>query len=265
MSIIDESSDMKRVQFSHANGFPASSYKYLLNLLDNTQINFIEKLGHGDYPLNKDLYNFADELIESIKNEYSEPIIGIGHSLGGVVTLLAASERPDLFKNVIVLDPPLFSKRKRYVIWLLRKIGLTDWLGVTKKAKKRRINFSNLEEVRKIYQQKTLFKKFHKRCFEDYLKYGFKQTGECVELAFSSEIEADIFRYIQTKVPTNLNKLNGVLIYGNHSDTFQKSDMKWWKRNFPNFEIISFEGGHLFPFEKPEETAKLLNKFISEN
>jgi len=256
---------MNKVQFSHGNGFPSSSYSYLFELLDNVQVNFIEKTGHGDYPLNKDLYNFADELIESIETAYSEPIIGLGHSLGGVVTLLAASERPDLFKKVIVLDPVLFSKRKRYVIWLLIKLGFTDWLGVTKKAKKRRTHFSNLEEVRNSYQEKTLFKRFHNKCFEDYLEHGFTQSEEGVELAFSSKIEADIFRYIQTKVPANLDKLDGVLIYGNHSDTFQKSDMKWWKRNFPNFEIISFEGGHLFPFENPEETAKLLNKYISDN
>ena len=265
MSIIDESQNINKVQFSHGNGFPASSYNYLLEMLDNTKINFIEKMGHGKYPLNKDLYNFADELIESIETAYTEPIIGVGHSLGGVVTLLAASKRPDLFKKVIALDPVLFSKRKRYLIWLLRKIGITDWLGVTKKAKKRRIHFSSLEEVRNIYKQKSLFKRFHPNCFEDYLKCGFTQTKEGVELAFSSEVEADVFRYIQIKIPPDLDKLKGVLIYGKYSDTFQKADMKWWERNFPNFEIISIDGGHLFPFEKPKETVKLLNQHISDS
>lgn len=57
---------MKKIQFSHANGFPASSYTYLFELLNDTQINFVEKMGHGDFPLNKDLNNFAEELIESI-------------------------------------------------------------------------------------------------------------------------------------------------------------------------------------------------------
>lgn len=47
-----------------------------------------------------------------------------------------------------------------------------------------------------------------------------------VELAFSSEVEANVFRYIQTKIPPNLDKLDEVLIYGNSSDTFWKSDMK---------------------------------------
>ena len=256
---------MNKVQFSHANGFPAGSYTYLFELLNNTQVNFVEKFGHNDYPLNKSLDNFADELIASIEKQYNEPIIGIGHSLGGMVTLLASSKRPDLFKKVIVLDPVLFSKRKRYIVWLAQKIGFTDWHSIIKKAKKRRTHFSNIEAVRNIYQQKTLFKKFHPKCFDDYLKHGFTQSENGVELAFSSKIEADIFRYIQLKVPPNLDKLNGVLIYGNNSDTFWKSDMKWWKRNFPNFEMVTFEGSHLFPFEKPEETANLLNKYISEN
>jgi len=256
---------MNKVQFSHANGFPARSYSYLLELLNNTKVNFVEKFGHGDYRFNKDLNNFADELIESIENYSSEPVIGIGHSLGGVVTLLAATRRPELFKKVILLDPVLFSKRKRIVVWLFLKVGVTDWHNIIKKTVRRRTHFSDQKEIRKIYQNKKLFKRFHPRCFDDYLKYGFKTTERGVELTFSSEIEAEIFRYIQLKVPPNIDKLNGVLIYGKYSDTFWKSDMKWWKRKFPNFEIVSFKGGHLFPFEKPEETAQLLNKYISGN
>ena len=134
---------MNKVHFSHANGFPASSYNYLFKLLNNVQINFIEKMGHGDYPLNKDLNNFADELITSIEKEFIEPVIGIGHSTGGVVTVLAASKRPELFKKIIVLDPVLFSKRKRYLIWLFQKIGFTDWMKITKQAIKRRTHFSD--------------------------------------------------------------------------------------------------------------------------
>ncbi len=204
-------------------------------------------------------------MIESIEKAHSEPIIGMGHSSGGVVTILAASKRPELFKKVIVLDPVLFSKRKRYLIWLFLTIGFTDWLPLTKKAKRRKTHFIDMKEARDYFKRKKLFKGFHPQCFEAYLKHGLIQSENGVDLAFSSDVEADIFRYTQIKVPPNLDKLNGVLIYGNNSDTFQKSDMMWWKRNFPNFEIVSFPGGHLFPFEKPEETAKLLNKYISIN
>jgi len=222
-------------------------------------------MGHGDYPLDKDLNNLADELITSIEKEFIQPVIGIGHSTGGVVTVLAASKRPELFKKIIVLDPVLFSKRKRYLIWLFQKIGFTDWMKITKQAINRRTHFSDLNKVRSIYRQKPLFKRFHHKCFDDYLKHGFIQSDDGVELAFSSKVEADIFRYPQIKVPPNLDKLTGVLVYGKYSDTFWKSDVNWWRKHFSNFEIVSFEGRHLFPFEKPKETAKLINKYLSKD
>ena len=40
------------------------------------------------------------------RNAGGSAIIGIGHSLGGILTFLAAYRRPELFKGIIMLDPP---------------------------------------------------------------------------------------------------------------------------------------------------------------
>lgn len=113
-------------------------------------------MGHGNFPLNKDLNNFADELIEDIEKKQNLPVIGVGHSTGGVVTLLAAVKRLDLFSKIILIDPVLFSSQKRFGIWLFQKSGLGNFLGFTRKAMKRRTHFSTLEEATLYFQSKTV-------------------------------------------------------------------------------------------------------------
>ncbi|MFQ5965852.1 MAG: alpha/beta fold hydrolase [Candidatus Scalinduaceae bacterium] len=253
---------MAVIQFSHANGFPAKSYSYLFELLSPHQVFFVEKMGHGNFPLNKDLNNFADELIEDIEKKQNLPVIGVGHSTGGVVTLLAAVKRRDVFSKIILIDPVLFSSQKRFGIWLLQKLGLGDFLGSTRKAMKRRTHFSTLEEATQYFQSKPLFRNFHPRSFQGYIDHGIISSQNGLELSFSAKVEADIFRYTQIFIPHESFNLSGTLIYGDKSSIFWPSDVKWWKKKFLRFQLISFPGGHLFPFEEPEATAKLINKLI---
>lgn len=249
-----------KIQFSHANGLPASTYSYLFDKLDNAQVTFLEKMGHGDYPVEIGLAQLADELIATIEQNETQPVVGMGHSAGGVVTLIAASKRPELFSKLILLDPVLFSKRKRLVIELFRQIGMGDFLGPTKRTMVRRSQFEHHQAAFDYFGTKTLFKNFHPECFKDYIQHGLKPAEQGVELAFSVAVEADIFRSVGTRVPANIDKLDGVLIYGGQSQLFWSSDARWWQKHFPNFKLIAFEGEHLFPLEQPDALAGVLNR-----
>lgn len=253
---------MKQIQFSHANGFPGSSYNHLFSLLPEYKINYVEKMGHGDYPLNNNLNNYAEELIQDIEKSHDRPIIGMGHSAGAIVTLIAAALRPDLFQHVILLDPVLFSKRKRYALKLARKMGLIDKITPAARAAKRKAHFESREAAKDYFSTKALFKRFHPNCFNDYIQYGLIDSSVGVELAISADIEADIFRNVLLDAPKYLKKVQGTVIYGDSSDLFEKGDKNWWQRNFQNMELLSFEGGHLFPFESPNETADVLRGIL---
>jgi surfactin synthase thioesterase subunit len=73
--------------FAHANGFPAKTYTKLFSLLeDEFEIGFIEKIGHNPkFPVTDNWDCLKNELREEIEKRYSQPIIGIGHSLGGIL------------------------------------------------------------------------------------------------------------------------------------------------------------------------------------
>lgn len=259
----DEDSLMTQIQFSHANGFPGSSYTYLFSLLPDNPVNYVEKMGHGDYPLNGDLRNYANELIADIERKQQAPVIGMGHSAGAVVTLIAAALRPDLFQQVILLDPVLFSARKRYLLKLIKKMGLMDKVSPAQRAAKRRAQFDSRDHAREYLAQKNLFKTFHPACFDDYINYGLIDTDSGVELSISPEIEADIFRNVLLQAPKCLKRVPGTVIYGKKSDLFGRGEKKWWQRNFPNMQLIGFDGGHLFPFEQPNKTALVLRPILN--
>lgn len=256
---------MKQIQFSHANGFPGSSYNYLFNQLSGIEVSYVEKMGHGDYPLNNDLKNYAQELIDTVEKQQSFPLIGAGHSAGAVVTLMAAALRPDLFDQVILLDPVLFSKRKRYLLKLMKGLGMLDKITPAQRAERRRAQFKNREEARVYFSTKALFKPFHPACFDDYINYGLETCDGGLRLSISPEIEADIFRNVPLRAPKWLKQVRGTLIFGKHSDLFSQSDKKWWQRNFPHIQIREIDGGHLFPFEKPDETAEMLQQLLTGN
>lgn len=251
-----------KIQFSHANGFPGSCYTYLFSLMPEVEVSYVEKMGHGDYPLNSNLRNYAEELIADIQKKHQAPVVGIGHSAGAVVTLIAAALKPELFSQIVLLDPVLFSKRKRYALRLCKALGIIDRITPAGRAAKRRAVFASRDEAAAYFQTKPLFRQFHPNCFENYIQYGLEDHDGGVRLSIDPDIEADVFRNVLLNAPRCLKRVKGTVIYGRHSHLFNRSDKRWWQRNFPEMMMVGFDGGHLFPFEQPQSTADYLKQIL---
>ena len=115
---------MASIQFSHANGFPAPVYEPFLRHFSQHDIHAIPVLGEGKYTIRNSWKSLARELIDTIEARQTGPVVGIGHSLGGVATFWAAQQRPDLFSHVFLLDPPIFQWSARMLSGLTRVIGI---------------------------------------------------------------------------------------------------------------------------------------------
>ncbi len=253
---------MKKIHFSHANGFPAKSYDYFFSHLPYTEIDSINTMGHSNYPIRRNLSFLRDELIEYISRNNQEPIIGVGHSSGGAATLFAAAKRPELFEQVILIDPVALGGRKRFAIELSKKMGLWKRFSPVNKASKRRNQFKDHEEASDYYSQKALFKNFHPNSYKHYIEHGLKLVDEGYELVFSPQVEAEIFNNVPTHIPKDLSQVKGTILYAKYSNIFGQSDINWWKKKHPHFDLICFDGYHLFPFEQPEAAAKAINQII---
>jgi pimeloyl-ACP methyl ester carboxylesterase len=254
---------MTVIQFSHANGFPAKSYSYLFQHLPNYKISFVNQFGHDpNYLITQNWDHLTQQLIHDIEKKAISPVIGVGHSLGGVLTLFAAAQRPDLFKKIILLDAPLLSSQKRLTVWIAKSVGYFKRSGLVKKARTRRTGFDSYDDAKDYFSHKALFKSFHHQIFSDYVQHGLKPCEGGYELAYSSQVESDIFNTMPIAIPRSAFQVQGNLIYSKRPDVLAPSDLKWWKRRFKQFQFLPFEGGHLFPMENPQKLAQLLDQLI---
>jgi pimeloyl-ACP methyl ester carboxylesterase len=258
------------INFVHANGFPAESYRTLFNYLPK-QYHVIahEKYGHNEkYPVQNNWQPLVDELIYFVKQQLEthqqEQVINVGHSFGGVISFIAACQQPHLFKGLIMLDPPVVTGGTAFALNLLKKTRFNDKFGPAGKSKVRRTSWPLGTDVADLFARRNLFKNFDRRCLEDYVKCGIVEKNNQLELAFSAQVETDIFKNLATNLSAYKNKLQvpTTLIYADETDVFPHSFFKKFAKLNKSIHITTTPGGHMFPLEQPEKTAKLISDII---
>lgn len=254
------------LHFAHANGFPAGSYQQIFNPLPNDfEVHALTKFAHSErFPVNANLSNLVAELIDYLIHKVGNPVYAIGHSMGAVVSFMAACERPDLFKGVILLDPPIASGLARIAFRLLKYSPLIDKFSPAGKAKIRCQSWPIGTDLVAYFKAKALFKHFQLECIQDYVSAAIDEREGKLQLNFDAQIEASIYR----NVPHNLNQyykrlaVPGLLITGSHSDVCIPSFLATFLKKSKIEHLIFEEGGHMFPLEKPKQVAKLIEDRI---
>ncbi|EKE22879.1 MAG: Hydrolase, partial [uncultured bacterium] len=92
------------IHFAHANGVPSKVYQKLFDeLQDDYDIIYVPLLGRDKrYPVDNHWKSLTRQVIDSIvRQSQGRPVIGLGHSLGSVLTFQAALQRPELFSQMI--------------------------------------------------------------------------------------------------------------------------------------------------------------------
>ncbi|CEG57159.1 alpha/beta fold hydrolase [Legionella fallonii] len=247
------------IHFAHGNGFPALCYKQMFNYLEKQfDYCYIDRIGHDPkYPVGENWHNLIREVIDSVKKQAHQPVIAVGHSLGGVLSLLAAIEEPTLFKKVIMLDSPLIGPFKSNMVKLAKSLGIIDRVTPAHRTKERREYWQNREQLISYLRTRDLFKTFTDGCLNDYIKYGLEYKEDGFYLRFDRHIEYQIYRTIPHVIPQYQGKLAipAALIYGDKSTVVDRMDVRYMKNHF-NIKCFKTKGTHLFPMEYPETVAK---------
>ena len=253
------------INFVHANGFPAGSYRTFLKAFPSNYTTIAhEKFGHdGNYPIHNNWQYLVNELVDFIRKQ-DEKVICVGHSFGGVISFLAACQHPEMFRGLIMLDPPVFTGRLYWLINLAKKTPLIDKISPAGKAKTRRRHWPVNTNLVNNFARKQLFKDFDPRCLQDYVDSAVTIKNKRLELTFSPDVEADIFRHLPCNLFKFKNKLNvpAALIYGEKTNVIP---IRYFERfaNLNQIELKMFEnGGHMFPLEQPDKTATLIDKLV---
>lgn len=255
------------IHFAHANSFPAKTYNKLFSYLESDfEIGYLERHAHNPkFPVTDGWTRLADEVKAEIEQRYSRPVIGVGHSLGGILHFLAAVERPDLYKAIVLLDAPFVSRFRGAAVRTLKKFGLLDRIIPAHLSRFRRNRWQSADEAFDHFRNKPNFKNFDAEVLRDYVEHGTVKTDTGFELAFKPSIETHIYRTLPEsfyKLRKNLN-VPGIYIGGTHSREAKAAGLRSMMRTFP-FHYYFIEGSHLFPFERPEETALIIHKSLNQ-
>ena len=263
------------LHFLHANGYPPGCYKSLLDLLQTNYHVFgmlLRPLWENSSPAEvNDWHIFSDDLLRFLSDYNTEPVVGVGHSIGATVTLRAALRNPGKFRALVLIEPVLFPTA-RMISWnFVRAIGLGNRLHPKiPAAYKRRRTFDNLDLVFRGYRNREVFRYMDDENLRIYID-GITKPSENggYELAFSPEWEAriyytglrdfDIWRSLpKLEVPT-------LFIRGAETDTFWKEAANLVKRKQPKARVEVLEKStHLLPLERPKEVFEIMRSFLKE-
>ncbi len=254
-----------KIQFAHANGFPSRTYTKLFSYLEHDfEINYLNRHAHNPkFPVTDNWELLKDELREEIESRYSQPIIGIGHSFGGILHYLLAAEKPELYSQIILLDSPIISRLSSFAIQIGKKIKLIDRFSPSKMTKFRRNLWKTRDEVFAHFNAKSKFAAFDEDVLRDYTEHGTVETERGFELFFKPQIEAKIYRTVPHTLPKLRRNITVQTTYvgGTNSREGKLAGVNSMKR-IKNLRFETIEGSHLFPFEKPFETAEIIKKII---
>lgn len=256
-----------------ANGFPPQTYAPLMNpLTDRFRVVCLppRALWPGEKPPAKRVNwrdGLAADLIDGLKAHDLRDVIAVGHSFGGIATLLAAIAMPERFKAVILLDPTILPRQTMWMIRFGRLFGFSDGSGLAARAEKRRDHFENVEEAYAYFKGKRLFADWPDDALRGYVDSLIPHPDGGVTLAWPRDWEAYYFRTLYAgtwgALPSLENKMPLMLIRGKTSDTLTEESAAEIRRILPSMTYAEVSGhGHLFPQSAPDATRALITNWL---
>lgn len=260
--------------FSHANGFPAPVYRVMLEALSaRYRIVRPERIGHDPrYPVTLDWPHLIDELVQRVQAAAGDArrIFLVGHSLGGYLSLLAShrlagTALASRLGGVVMLDSPLIAGWRARLVQLGRRTGLDNLVMPTRATLQRRRHWPDRAAVRAHFLAKPAFARWDARVLDDYVEYGTRAADDGArELSFEREIEYRIYRSLPT---TSLSGLTAQLrtpvgfLAGTRSRELRNAGSAATRR-LVGERWSWVEGSHLFPMERPLETAQAIEAML---
>jgi pimeloyl-ACP methyl ester carboxylesterase len=247
------------LQFAHANGFPGACYRKLFALLAvEFDVGYLPAIGHdARFPVTEGWPLLVDELVASVVESGRAPVLGVGHSLGGYLTFLAAIQRPELFRAIILLDAPILGRFHGSALAFAKHVGLIDRVTPAGATRDRRREWPSSEAALAHFRRKPLFRRFDPDCLIDYVRHGTVASANGVRLAFDPQVEYQIYRTIPHDLRALADRLTvpGGFIAGTRSEILKRTGLAYTRRSL---RVVQVDGGHLFPFEVPWQAAQAI-------
>jgi pimeloyl-ACP methyl ester carboxylesterase len=256
------------VLLSHATGFHAHCWEPVAHALNSHHhVVGLDHRGYGDAetvdPTTMTWDQYGLDALAAARHlyaEHNEPIIGIGHSMGGASLLMAAHSEPHLFKALFVFEPIVFPPPDP-------DAGERPDSPLPAGARKRRSRFPSFEAAIENFAAKPPMAAFDAVAREAYVRHGFKPTTDGdIELKCLPEHEARTYETggisgawdSLPAITTPVWVLSGAIT------PFQPSAFAITvAQRIPGSTYVRWdEVGHFGPLEKPELLAQYVSSVV---
>ncbi len=255
------------IHFLSGNGFCAGVYwPFLRGLLAGHGLFSHDIEGHGasDAPAKFSGINaVCRRVIAAIaEQKLKTPLIGMGHSFGGALTVKLAAQNPGLFRALVLLDPILMPPGVWHVWSRLR------WLRANPMAqgsRKRRDRWLSREAVAEHLRGRGIYAGWAEEAFDSFIEHATREDagGERI-LCCPRELEAQIFE--RPVYPWDaLRKISVPVLYlhgASSYDFFPASARRAQKLN-PQIRVQTLPGGHCFMQENPAAATQAVRDFLA--
>jgi len=187
-----------------------------------------------------------------------EPAFLVGHSLGGILSLMCAARYPELARGVVLIDSPVLGGWRATTLGLAKRTPLIGALSPGRISQKRRNHWPSIEVALNNFQHKKSFAHWDPQVLRDYIEHGTRDENDQRVLSFDRDIETAIYNSLPHKLDSLLKrkplKCPAAFIGGTHSAEMRQAGTDLTHQVVKG-RIMMLDGSHLFPMEKPIATA----------
>lgn len=255
------------IVFSHANSFSAGTYRRLLDAwrAAGTEVVAVERFGHDSrHPIGPNWRGMTRQLLNLIDSVPVDRLWLVGHSMGGYLSLIAAGQRPERVRGIILLDSPIIHGWRSGLVSVVKAVGQMHRMPQASLAARRRDRWASSEEAHAHFAQKPAFAAWHAEVLRDYVETGTEPdpedaSGTARTLSFRRDVEASIYATVPHWLVPYLRRHppGGPVAFvgGRRSDVIVRCGLEATRR-LTHGRISWLGGSHLFPFEQPDETVQ---------
>ena len=248
----------------HGFGACAYTWRHLIPpLAEQHRVFTLDLKGHGysDRPADGH-YALADQaemVADFIQRQGRRDLVLMGHSMGGVVTLMTylklRDASPGWINKLVLIDSPGYPQKLPWSLRLVKIPGLSRVLGQLLSTR-----FASALVLKKCYYNKEAVTEEQ---IDTYAYFGslpgtaavVRQTTRQLVPA-KNEIEALIAQYRTIKVSV-------LIIWGKEDDVVPLEVGEKFKRDIPNSQLVVLPRcGHIPPEEEPLATRQAINEFL---
>jgi pimeloyl-ACP methyl ester carboxylesterase len=250
------------IVFSHGNGFPGSTYRVMLDAIRarGFRVEAIDKFGHDPrYTVTDNCPHLVQQLTDFVTPLTSDaPVFLVGHSLGGILSMMVAARHPELVRGVVLLDSPMLGGWKAKLLKVGKRVPGAEAFSPAAISRKRRTTWASEAEVLAHFQHKKVFAKWHPQVLQDYAKHGThdEQTPQGTRrvLSFDRDVESAIYNGLPDHLDTYFKRhpltCKAALIGGLQSRELKQVGLDF-SRRITHGRVMKIDGTHLFPMEHP--------------